>query len=215
MKPKEIEDLSFKIIDKEAKNHGFTPEKWQVLRRIIHTTADFEYLKTIRFHPNAISIAISTILKGKAIFTDTNMARVGIRSSVLDKFNISAQCLINAPKVCKMAEEKEMTRAKASVICAAADVEGGIYVVGNAPTALFEIIKLFKQNLISPALVIGFPVGFVNAAESKAALIETKIPYITNHGRKGGSNVAASVVNALTLLAIEKFNNIKKKAFNK
>ncbi len=204
MKPQEIESLSFKIIDQEAADHGFDGEKWPVLRRIIHTTADFEYIKTIRFNKNAVEQGIQAIRGGKQIFTDTNMARVGIRTKELSRFGGQARCLIAEPDIAAQAMAAGTTRALAAVDAAAKEVSQGIYVVGNAPTALLRLIELIREGKASPALVIGFPVGFVNAAESKAELMKLDIPYITNVGRKGGSNVAAAVVNALAIMAVRK-----------
>ena len=201
MKPEQIEQSSFNIIDQEAGAHNFTPEQWSIVRRMIHTTADFEYQQMVRIHTAAISAGVGAIKAGKTIITDTNMARVGIRKTELDPFGVSVKCFINDPVIQKIAHQNGITRAKAAVDAAVPDMNGGIYVVGNAPTALLRLIELVTNRQASPALIIGLPVGFVNAAESKAALIEMDYPYISNVGRKGGSNVAASVVNALAKLA--------------
>jgi len=201
MKPNDIESLSFKIIDKEAGTHDFTPEQWQIVRRMIHTTADFEYMKTVRFHPGSVKAGIDAIRNGKSIITDTNMARVGIRKGELQRFNVSVECLIDKPEVAQAAKDRGTTRAKAAVDAALDQMDGGIYVVGNAPTALLQIIELVRGNKAQPALIVGLPVGFVNAAESKEKLVKIDIPYISNIGRKGGSNVAASVINALAIMA--------------
>jgi precorrin-8X/cobalt-precorrin-8 methylmutase len=201
MKPNDIESLSFKIIDKEAGTHDFTPEQWQIVRRMIHTTADFEYMKTVRFHPGSVKAGIDAIRNGKSIITDTNMARVGIRKGELQRFNVSVECLIDKPEVAQAAKDRGTTRAKAAVDAALDQMDGGIYVVGNAPTALLQIIELVRGNKAQPALIVGLPVGFVNAAESKEKLIKIDIPYISHIGRKGGSNVAASVINAMAIMA--------------
>jgi len=201
MKPNDIESLSFKIIDKEAGTHDFTPEQWQIVRRMIHTTADFEYMKTVRFHPGSVKAGIDAIRNGKSIITDTNMARVGIRKGELQRFNVSVECLIDKPEVAQAAKDRGTTRAKAAVDAALDQMDGGIYVVGNAPTALLQIIESVQGNKAQPALIVGLPVGFVNAAESKEKLVKIDIPYISNIGRKGGSNVAASVINALAIMA--------------
>jgi len=201
MKPNDIESLSFKIIDKEAGTHDFTPEQWQIVRRMIHTTADFEYMKTVRFHPGSVKAGIDAIRNGKSIITDTNMARVGIRKGELQRFNVSVECLIDKPEVAQAAKDRGTTRAKAAVDAALDQMDGGIYVVGNAPTALLQIIESVQGNKAQPALIVGLPVGFVNAAESKEKLVKIDIPYISNIGRKGGSNVAASVINALSIMA--------------
>lgn len=201
MRPEEIEVSSFRIIEKEAGTHGFAPRQWQVVRRMIHTSADFDYLKTVRFHQAAIDVGLEAIKQGKTIYTDTNMARIGIRKNDLAAYGCEVRCLMADPDVARMASKSGATRAKVAVDHAARNWDGGIYVVGNAPTALLRLIELIDQGRAAPALVIGLPVGFVNAAESKAALLETEIPYITNTGRKGGSNLAASVVNALIIMA--------------
>jgi precorrin-8X/cobalt-precorrin-8 methylmutase len=201
MKPHEIEQLSFQIIDKEAGPHFFTPEEWAIVRRIIHTTADFEYMQTIRFHPNAIAQGLAAIRQGKSIYTDTQMAKVGMRKTDLARWGSSVHCLIGDDQVKQSAAQKGITRAYAAVDAAAANLNGGLYVVGNAPTALLRLIELVQTGRILPALIVGMPVGFVNAAESKSALSQLDCPYITNLGRKGGSNVAASIINALVILA--------------
>ena len=171
------------------------------MRRIIHTTADFEFKEMVRFHPDAISAGIEAIRNGKMIVTDTNMARVGIRKKESEQFGGQIKCYINDPLIHEKALTTGGTRAKAAVDMAVSDMKDGIYVVGNAPTALLRLIELVGDQKAHPALIIGLPVGFVNAAESKAALMEMDYPYISNVGRKGGSNVAASVVNALAILA--------------
>jgi precorrin-8X/cobalt-precorrin-8 methylmutase len=201
MKPQEIEALSFKIIEEEVGEHGFQDGQWQVVRRMIHTSADFEYKQSVRFHPDAIEAGLNAIRQGKNIITDTNMARVGIRKGELSRFGVGVECLMGDPQIGKIAAESGITRAKAAVDAALEKMEGGIYVVGNAPTALLRLMEQITCKKAAPALIIGLPVGFVNAAESKEELIKMDVPYISNVGRKGGSNVAASVVNALAIIA--------------
>ena len=201
MKPEAIEALSFKIIDEEAGAHDFPDDQWQIVRRMIHTSADFEYMQTVRFHPEAIAAGLRAIQNGKAMITDTNMALAGIRKKEIARFGGTVSCLINAPDVAAAARQAGSTRAKAAAEAAAETIGDGIYVVGNAPTALLEIIRLISAQQAAPALVVGLPVGFVNAAESKQALMELDTPYITNVGRKGGSNIAACVINALIIQA--------------
>ena len=203
MKPQEIEDLSFKIIQQEAGDHGFSADLWPIVRRMIHTSADFEYINTIRFYPDAVQKGVAAIQRGCQIFTDTNMARVGIRKKEIQEFGGRVSCLIADKAVAKKAKETGTTRALAAVDMACDRMKDGIYVVGNAPTALLRLIELIKDKKASPALIIGFPVGFVNAAESKEELMALDFPYITNKGRKGGSNIAASIVNALAIMAAE------------
>jgi len=203
MKPEEIEHKSFEIIDREAGPHNFSNQQWCVVRRMIHTTADFEFKEMVRFHPDAMAAGIGAIRQGKTVITDTNMARVGIRTNDLARFGATVTCYMNDPLIHAAAKSNGTTRARAAVDMAVADMTDGIYVVGNAPTALLRLLELIHEKKARPALIVGLPVGFVNAAESKAALIETDYPYISNVGRKGGSNVAASVVNALAILAGE------------
>jgi precorrin-8X/cobalt-precorrin-8 methylmutase len=201
MKPGEIESLSFKIIDSEAGSHGFGVKEWNIVRRMIHTSADFDYIKSVRFHPDAVEAGIEAIRQGSTIITDTNMARVGIRKGELALFGGQVRCLIADTDVAERAKAEGVTRALAAVDKAVEQVKGGIYVIGNAPTALLRLMALVAENRVTPALVVGLPVGFVNAAESKAELIKLNIPFISNVGRKGGSNVAASIVNALAIMA--------------
>jgi precorrin-8X/cobalt-precorrin-8 methylmutase len=204
MKPNEIEQLSFQMIASEAGDHGFPADQWPVVRRVIHTSADFEWQQMIRFHPQAIAAGVAAIRSGCAIITDTNMARAGIRQRDLVRFGGTVKCYMSDERVAETAARKGITRAKAAVDVSAAELSGGIYVVGNAPTALLRLIELMEQGAVQPALVVGLPVGFVNAAESKALLLECDVPHVTNVGRKGGSNVAAAVVNALIIKAGEK-----------
>jgi len=203
MKPDEIERSSFQIIDQEAGAHHFTAQQWSIVRRMIHTTADFEFKEMVRFHPHAVSAGIEAIRNGKMIITDTNMARVGIRKKEVETYGGQVKCFINDPLIHEKAAVTGGTRAKAAVDMAVSEMKDGIYVVGNAPTALLRLIELVSAKKARPALIIGLPVGFVNAAESKAALMEMDYPHISNVGRKGGSNLAASVINALAILATE------------
>jgi precorrin-8X/cobalt-precorrin-8 methylmutase len=206
MKPGEIEALSFKIIDREAGAHGFSSVQWGVVRRMIHTSADFEYKESVRIHPDAVTAGMTAIRNGKSIITDTNMARVGIRQRDLSPFGATVKCYMNDSAVAENAKTAGTTRAHAAVDAAVSDMAGGIYVIGNAPTALLHLIERVEEKKAQPALIIGLPVGFVNAAESKAELLKLdQPPYITNVGRKGGSNVAAAVVNALVILAKKEF----------
>lgn len=204
MLPAEIENKSFEIIRAEAGDHGFSSDQWTVVSRMIHTSADFDYLKTVRFHDDAIVAGIKAIRSGKNIITDTHMAEAGIRKRDLASFGCQLICLIDSTDVIETAGREKTTRAFAAVDAAVDQMKGGIYVVGNAPTALMRLLELIRKNKAAPSLILGLPVGFVNAEESKDSLIHAGggVPYITNVGRKGGSNVAAAVVNALIKLAI-------------
>lgn len=201
MQPGEIEALSFKIIEAEAGPHTFDERQWPIVRRMIHTSADFSYLETVRFHEKAIQAGLDAIRNGAVIFTDTNMAKAGIRKKELAHFGGDVKCLIADKNVAKLASAQGITRATAAVDAAAKQMKNGIYVIGNAPTALLRLLKLIKLKKAQPALVIGLPVGFVNAAESKEELVISNYPHISNTGRKGGSNIAASIVNALLIMA--------------
>jgi precorrin-8X/cobalt-precorrin-8 methylmutase len=201
MKPEDIERMSFDIIEKEAGDHGFSKKTWPIVRRMIHTSADFEYIESVRFHPDAVDAGVKAIRAGKNIVTDTTMALSGVRKKSIENFGGRVICYMADPHIGKKAGETGSTRARLAVDAAAEDMEGGIYVVGNAPTALLRLLELVRERKVNPALVIGFPVGFVNAAESKAELLASDIPYVTNEGRKGGSNIAASIVNALIIMA--------------
>lgn len=201
MTPEDIESLSFRIIGEEAGDHGFDERHWSIVRRMIHTSADFEYLTTVRFHPEAVARGIAAIRAGGNVVCDTEMLRSGIRKAGLAAFGGQAICRIADPEIRDAAKSAGTTRAHAAVDAAVELMKDGIYAVGNAPTALLRLLDLVRTGAARPALIIGLPVGFVNAAESKAELVASGIPHISNQGRKGGSNVAASVVNALILMA--------------
>jgi precorrin-8X/cobalt-precorrin-8 methylmutase len=204
VEPAEIESLSFKIIEEEAGKHGLAAEQWAIVRRLIHTTADFDYIKQTRFHGQAIEAGIAAISNGAAIVTDTRMAQAGITNTHLAPFGSEVHCFINDTTVITAAKGENITRAAAAVSRAKDLLEGGIAVIGNAPTALIELVRLFQQGEVRPALVVGMVVGFVNAAEAKELLMESGLVYITVAGRKGGSAVAAATVNALADLAAKK-----------
>lgn len=202
MKPEEIEAGSFRIIEAEAGDHGRPEGEWQVLRRVIHTSADFEYVRTLIFSDGALAKGVVALQSGAGIVTDTTMALSGINKSRLAPFGCRVSCNIADSDVAELAREEGVTRSVAAMRKAAADPSNRIFVIGNAPTALFELLRLVREGELSPALIIGLPVGFVGAEESKNRLTAGgyNVPFITNVGRKGGSNVAAAVVNALAIL---------------
>jgi len=203
IKPEDIEAESFRIIDSEVpKPRPFEGEKWEIVRRMIHTTADFELLKLVRFHPDAIISGVKALQNGAGIVTDTEMAKRGIPVRRLDPLGATVQCLINDERVIARAKNEGITRARAAVDVAVREIGPEIFVIGNAPTALIRLVEHFDKGDVSPALVVGMPVGFVNAAESKDLLMTRDIPYIAIEGRKGGSALAASVVNALAILSL-------------
>lgn len=201
--PQEIERLSWEIIEAEAPPHTWAPQAWRIVRRMIHTTADFDWVDTVRLHPEAIASGLEAIKSGAAIFTDTRMAQAGISEKRLAPYGVQVTCLMADPRVASLAKDLVTTRAVAAVDLALPALEGAIYVVGNAPTALFRLLQHIQAGQARPALVVGLPVGFVNAAEAKEALAQTSLPFITAYGRKGGSAVAACVINALAELCAE------------
>jgi precorrin-8X/cobalt-precorrin-8 methylmutase len=193
-KPEEIEAESFRIIDSEVPEpRPFQGAQWEIVRRMIHTTADFD--------AKAVENGLNALKNGAVIVTDTEMARRGMPVRRLDPLGCFVHCLMNDPRVVDRAKREGITRAKAAVDVAVAELSPDIWVVGNAPTALIRLVEHVDNGAANPALVVGMPVGFVNAAESKALLMSRDIPYISVEGRKGGSALAASVVNALAVLA--------------
>jgi len=199
--PSEIEKKSFEIIESELKTN--IDEKLKpIIKRVIHTTADFSYEETMCFSENAVDIIIDEIKKGTSILTDTNMAKAGINKGACKKFGIDVECFMSDEDVAQKAKELSVTRAQVSIDKAKELNKRYIFVVGNAPTALIRLYKYIKENNINAAAVIGVPVGFVNVVESKELILSLdNVPYIVNRGRKGGSNVAASIINALLYMA--------------
>ena len=194
--PEEIEKRSFEIIAAELAERGITlpAEQDPVTRRVIHTSADFDYAETMTYSENAVEIAKNLIKNGADIVTDTNMALAGINKKVLASFGGEAHCYMADADV---AEERKTTRAAISMELASKLEKPVIFAVGNAPTALIQIYELMQERDWRPAFVIGVPVGFVNVEAAKELIMETDVPYIINRGRKGGSNVAAAICNAL------------------
>ncbi|MGN7761052.1 precorrin-8X methylmutase [Paenibacillus sp. 22594] len=202
VQPQEIESLSFQMITRELGGHEFSPLQYPVVQRIIHASADFELGRSLVFHPRAMEAGISAILEGKPIIADVRMVEAGIAKERIHKYGGEVRVHISDPDVIEAAKAEGTTRAILATRKACAEAPGGIYVIGNAPTALLELIRLIKEGAAQPGLVIGMPVGFVSAAESKDELRKLDIPYITNIGRKGGSTVVVAAVNALSLLAV-------------
>ena len=206
--PADIERTSISIITRELDELGLTPppETAAVVKRVIHTTADFDYAKNLRFTPGAVEAAVRALQRGAVIVTDTNMALAGITKPGLKKLNCEAICYMADPAVAEAAKQAGTTRAVAAMHRAAREHPGAILAVGNAPTALLTIAEEIEAGL-RPALVIGVPVGFVNVVESKETLFavceQHGVPAIAAMGRKGGSNVAAAICNALVYSAAE------------
>lgn len=200
--PDKIYEHSFATIAEEYGPHDFTEDEWKVIRRIIHASADFDLGRSVIIHPDAISAGIKAIRAGKPVIADVQMIQVGTGHKRFQKYGGDVHCYISDPDVSKAAKEAGATRAIMSMQKATHLHEGGIYAIGNAPTALLELIRLIKEGEAKPDLIIGMPVGFVSAAESKEELAKfTEIPFITNVGRKGGSTVTVAALNAISILA--------------
>lgn len=197
--PEQIEQRSFEIIDGELEKRGIVLPKEQemITKRVIHTTADFEYTDTLTFSEGAVGIARELLKKGADIVTDTNMALSGINKRSLAGLGGEVHCYMADETVAKLAKERGTTRAAVSMEMAARIQKPVIFAVGNAPTALIQIYEMMQGSDWRPAFVIGVPVGFVNVEAAKELILQTDVPFIINRGRKGGSNVAAAICNAL------------------
>ena len=197
MKPADIEKRSFAIITEELGGRTFPEGVAEVVKRVIHTSADFDYADNLCFSPDAVEQAKDALEAGATIVTDTNMALAGISKGTLAKLGGRAVCLMADEAVAREAKERGVTRATVSMEHAAKLDGPLIFAIGNAPTALIRLHELIGEGAVSPALVIGVPVGFVSVVESKELFLGGDTPYIIARGRKGGSNVAAAIVNAL------------------
>lgn len=202
LSPMEIERRSFAIIEEELaeQNSYLLPEQAPIIKRCIHTTADFEYASSLCFSQDALEKAHTAICEGASLVTDTTMALSGINKRALAQFGIRTYNFIADPDIVEKSRKTGITRSALSMDKAAQMDAPMIYVIGNAPTALIRIYELYREQKIKPALVIGVPVGFVNVVQSKELIMETDMPYIIARGRKGGSNVAAAIMNALLYL---------------
>ena len=199
MKPMEIEQRSFEIITELLGNRVLDPENELVIKRVIHTTADFDYADNLTFSDHAVQKGIAVLKSGCDIVTDTQMAKAGINKTILASLGGEVHCFMSDPDVAQEAKTRGVTRAFVSMEKAAALLEKPcIFAIGNAPTALLSLEQLMEEGKAAPALIIGVPVGFVNVEISKERIIEkARAPYIVARGRKGGSNVAAAICNAL------------------
>ncbi len=197
VKPMEIERKSFEIISDRLKGKSFENGTEDIVKRAIHTSADFDYYDNLVFSHNAVDKALSALKKGATILTDTNMAFSGINKGIAAKLGCNVKCFMSDEDVAYTAKARGITRAMVSME-KACGIEGELIIaIGNAPTALIRIDELVKEGRLKPSLVIGVPVGFVNVVEAKELIIESSIPYIVARGNKGGSNIAAAIVNAL------------------
>lgn len=201
--PMEIEKRSFELITQELKGKKLKKEEEPIIKRVIHTTADFDYAETLYFHKDAIKQGLEAIKNGAHLVTDTTMALSGINKRVLAGFGGDVHCYIAEKEIAEEAKKRGVTRSQIAIDTAVKEKKIEIYVIGNAPTALIRTYELIQNGAITPALVIGVPVGFVNVVEAKDLFFHSEIPCIIARGRKGGSNVAAAIVNALLYLASE------------
>lgn len=197
VKPKEIETRSFEIITEELGDKKLVPGTELIVKRCIHTSADFDYADTLCFSDHAVENAIRAIKNGACIVTDTQMAKAGINKKALHKYGGEVFCFMSDEDVACAAKSQGTTRAVASMDKAASMGKPLIFAIGNAPTALVRLYELINEKKISPYLIIGVPVGFVNVVQSKEMIMEAGVPYIVARGRKGGSNIAACICNAL------------------
>lgn len=199
--PEQIEAQSMEIIQSEMGPHDFTAEQLPIVKRCIHTSADFDYVRNLAFTPGAVEAGIAAIKGGCTIVTDTQMAKAGINKRVLEKFGGQAVCFMSDPDVAQEAKARGVTRAVVSMERAAKLSGTVILAIGNAPTALARACELVEEGAFSPALIIGVPVGFVNVVESKNICEQTPGEHIVARGRKGGSNIAATICNAMLYMA--------------
>ncbi|MBO5452318.1 MAG: precorrin-8X methylmutase [Lachnospiraceae bacterium] len=197
--PEEIEKRSFEIITEELKKRGISlpTEQEKITKRVIHTSADFDYADTLIYSKDAVNIAKELLKNGADIVTDTNMALSGINKKALAKLGGQVHCFMADEDVARIAKERGVTRATVSMEKAGNIEKPVIFAVGNAPTALIRLYEMMQEENQYPAFVIGVPVGFVNVEVAKELIMETEVPYIINKGRKGGSNIAAAICNAL------------------
>ncbi len=200
--PQEIERKSMSIIEEAVPELAqMSLEEQAIIKRVVHTTGDPSCAKLVKISSQAIESGLQAIRSGCNILTDVHMLQSGLIRRKLDEFGMHSYCLINDPEVVKDAKDAGITRAMAAIRKGSSLVNGGIVAIGNAPTALFTLCDMIEKGEVSPALVVGTPVGFVGAAESKEVLAGMDIPYITIPGTRGGSTIAVTIVNALLLLA--------------
>lgn len=198
-KGQSIEDASMQVIEREIGSHSYNKKEWPIVRRVIHSTADFDFARenAIVFHKDAIESGLNALKAGCSIVVDVNGVAGLLNKQNTKKFGNNVICRISDPEITRQVQESNKTRAQMSMRMSSSDIDEGLVVIGNAPTALLEVIQMVKEGITSPALIVGMPVGFISAAESKEELRKVDIPFITNKGRKGGSPSAAAIVNAL------------------
>ena len=201
--PMDIEKRSFEIIREEMGNHDFSDRELNVVKRVIHTTADFEYKDLIRIDEQSIDKALSLLKKGCKIYTDTQMIKSGINKKALEKLGCEIVNYVSTEEAFRIAKEKNITRSMAAIEIA---MNEGIefFVFGNAPTALYRLIELYREGKAKPKFVIGAPIGFVGASESKEELLKTDLDNIKIKRKKGGSTVSVAIVNALMYMVVDR-----------
>ena len=204
VKPRDIESRSFQIITEELGDKQLIPGTELIVKRCIHTSADFDYADNLAFSEDVVNKAIEAIKNGACIVTDTQMAKSGINKKALARYGGEVYCFMSDEDAAKEAKEKGSTRATVCMDKAAAMDKPLIFAIGNAPTALVRLYELITEGKLKPELIIGVPVGFVNVVQSKELIMETDAPYIVAKGRKGGSNIAACIVNALLYMIDDK-----------
>lgn len=203
--PKAIEEKSMELIYPYVKDLGLTDDEIRVYSRTIHASGDVEYAKLVRTSPDAVKKGIEALKNGAHIYCDVEMVRTGINKPALALAGGEVHCLIKDPKVAELAKELGVTRSIAAMRTFGKALDGQVVAIGNAPTALYEVLRLALEEGVRPALIVGIPVGFVGAAESKDYLMEVSpVPYITVKGNKGGSPIAASVINALLYTGVKR-----------
>lgn len=204
VKPMDIEKRSMEIITGLLGDRTFPADQAPVVKRVIHTTADFDYADNLVFSPDAVRLGLKALKGGCDIVTDTQMARAGINKTILGKLGGQVHCFMSDPDVAEEAKARGITRAAVSMEKAAGLPAPCIFAIGNAPTALISLHELMEAGKLAPALIIGVPVGFVNVVESKELILASGAPHIVARGRKGGSNVAAAICNALLYQLVER-----------
>lgn len=203
LKPHEIVLESFRIIEAEVGAHAFDAHEWPVVRRMIHAAGDLDLIHAVSFKGDAAREGVRALQEGVPIVTDVNMVATGVHKPARAALGVDLHCYIDAPEVLQSAREEAQTRSYCAMRQAVHEVGSAIYVVGNAPTALFALCDSVARGLVAPRLIIAMPVGFVSVVESKAQTLALEVPVITVHGRKGGSAVATAAINALLLMAVE------------
>ena len=197
VRPEEIEKRSMEIITEELQGKTWPEPEFSIVKRCIHTSADFDYAKNICFSKGAARLGVEALRRGAVIVTDTKMAWSGINKKKLQEYGGEAYCFMADEDVAKEAKERGCTRATICMERGVALKREVIFAIGNAPTALIRLYELIEEGKLSPALIIGAPVGFVNVVEAKELIMKTDVPYIVPRGRKGGSNIAATICNAM------------------